>query len=555
MKQHYSDIVLKLNAIIETATDGIISIDERGIMELINPAAARLFGYDISELLGRNVSILMPTPDATQHDRYIANYLHTGERKIIGIGREVRGKRKDGSEFPLRLSISEVRLHDRRIFTGIVHDLSDQKAVENALRLEKERTQQYLNVANTIFLVIDREQKVQVLNRKGCELLGCKEGEAIGQKWFKLAFPTDQQETVQRQFQAILEGTSNDLEYVEYEIFNRHSHQSRLIAWHNSVIHNESGAVSAIISSGVDITDHREAEQRIIKLNEELEQRVEQRTEELAAAVNQLLNTNNQLKKEILEREAAEKALRESAQEIRKALEREKELSELKSRFVSMASHEFRTPLSTILSSADLIEAYKLTEQQEKRERHTNRIKSAVVNLTNILNDFLSLSRFEEGKIQLSPVEFDIAEFCRETFDEIKVLLKPGQQIKPQIHCDRQLLFLDSKILKNILFNLLSNAIKYSETGKPIECRIEHTDQTLQITVRDQGIGIPEEEQQHLFSPFFRAHNVENIQGTGLGLNIVKRYLELMGGNIRFESKLGQGTTFYLTIPLATADA
>ncbi len=555
LQQHYSDIVLKLNAIIDTATDGIISIDESGTMEMVNAAAAKLFGYEINELLGKNVRVLMPEPDSSNHDGYMQNYMRTGVKKIIGIGREVTGKRKDGHTFPVRLSISEVKLHSRRIFTGILHDLSEQKAAEKALLEEKERNQQYLDVANTIFVVIDKEKRVTMLNRKGCEVLGYCEDEVLGEKWFDVAVPPDAREKVRNSFKKMMKDAPEQLEYIEYEILNHKNNYTRLIAWRNSVIRDDEGEVSAVISSGVDITEHRKAEERIIKLNAELEQRVEQRTEELAAAVNQLLNTNNQLKKEIQEREAAEAALRASEQEIRKAWEREKELSELKSRFVSMASHEFRTPLSTILSSADLIEAYKQSEQQGKRERHTSRIKSAVVNLTNILNDFLSLSRFEEGKVQVSPVEFDITEFCNETIDEIKVLLKPGQEIHHRNNEVHATLFLDKKMLKNILFNMLSNAIKYSEPGQPIDCLLDISGEELQVTITDRGIGIPEEEQQHLFTPFFRAHNVENIQGTGLGLNIVKRYVDLMHGDIRFESRLGKGTTFYINIPLAKSGA
>ncbi|MDX1942002.1 MAG: PAS domain S-box protein [Saprospiraceae bacterium] len=554
LQQHYSDIVLKLNAIIDTATDGIISIDERGVMEMVNAAAAKLFGYEITELVGRNVSALMPEPDSSRHDGYITNYLRTGERKIIGIGREVRGKRKNGSFFPLRLSISEVNLHNRRIFTGIVHDLTEQKMTEEALRREKERTQLYLDIANTIFLVIDKDKKVTMLNRKGCETVGYCEEDVLGQNWFDVAVLESERERVRDIFRQMMQNSPEQLEYIEYHIYNKKNNITHLIAWHNSLVRDENGKLLAIISAGVDITEHRKAEERINRLNAELEQRVEQRTEELASAVNQLLNTNNQLKKEIVEREAAESALRESEQEIRKALEREKELSELKSRFVSMASHEFRTPLSTILSSADLVEAYQKEEHQEKRQRHTARIKSAVANLTNILNDFLSLSRFEEGKVEISPVEFDITEFCNETLDEIKVLLKAGQEIKHQSNKVGAVLFLDKKMLKNVLFNLLSNAIKYSDEGKMIDCSLDISQEALQITISDEGIGIPEEEQQHLFSPFFRAHNVENIQGTGLGLNIVKRYVDLMKGGIHFESQLGKGTTFYITLPLQEAD-
>lgn len=550
LQQHYSDIVLKLNAIIETASDGIISIDERGKIELVNPAAAQLFGYEISELLGQKINILMPKPDATHHDSYINNYLETGKRKIIGIGREVKGLRKDGSVFPMRLSISEVKLHDRRIFTGIVHDLTEQKNIEQKLKEEKERTQHYLNVANTIFVVVDKEENVTMLNRKGCEVLGVCSEDIVGKNWFEIAVAPNNADDAKLGFHQIMSGnTPADLEYQEYEVINSETQTKRLIAWHNSLIRDEEGNPKEIISAGVDVTDHRAAEDRIIRLNAELEQRVEQRTEELATAVNQMLETNKQLKKEIQEREAAEEALRKSEQEIRKALEREKELSEMKSRFVSMASHEFRTPLSTILSSADLIEAYIKEEQQNKRERHTNRIKSAVVNLTNILNDFLSLSRLEEGKIDVHPVEFDLMEFCDETLEEISILLKPGQTINRNEKSENHSIYLDKKLLKNILFNLLSNAIKYSEAA-PIDCIVAVDESGLHISITDRGIGIPEEEQQHLFTPFFRAHNVENIQGTGLGLNIVRRYVDLLNGDVHFKSESGVGTTFYIDIPL-----
>ena len=545
----YSEVVLRLNAIIETATDGIIIIDDKGRMELVNPAAAKLFGYAHEEMIGQNVNMLMPTPYSSEHDHYIHNYLTTGQKKIIGVGREVTGKRKNGTCFPFRLSISEVQFQNRRIFTGIVHDLSEQKRAETALRKEKERTQRYLDIANTILLVISRDQKVSMINRKGCEVLGYEEADIIGKNWFELVIAPNQQESIKKLFDQLIQGQAESIDYYENEIITQQG-EKRLIAWHNALIKDEAGAIVSTISSGIDITKQRAAEERIIRLNSELEERVEQRTEELAKAVNQLLETNNQLKYEVQERGTAEAALRKREQELQVSLAKEKELSELKSRFVSLASHEFRTPLSTILSSADLIEAYQKEEHQEKRIRHTSRIKSAVANLTNILNDFLSLSRLEEGKILNQPVRFDLSEFCNEALDEIQDLLKSGQSIRRKDDLQVSTVFLDKKILKNVLFNLLSNAIKYSEEGKPIDCHMITTKGELKIEITDYGIGIPEAEQQHLFTPFFRAHNVENIQGTGLGLNIVKRYIDLMKGEVTFKSASGVGTTFYVSIPL-----
>ena len=418
--QHDSEAALRLKAIIKTATDGIIIIDDSGIIELVNEAAAKLFGYDELELVGQNISVLTPSPHRDAHDTYIQNYIQTGIRKIIGIGRDVMGLRKNGDTFPLRLSISEVQLPERVVFTGILHDLTAQKA----------------------------------------------------------------------------------------------------------------------------------AEAQIKALNQHLEEEVNRRTEELAATVNQLLNNKKKLEFEIQERKIAEATLRKNELELRKAFEKERELNTLKSRFVSMASHEFRTPLSTILSSADLLEMYTTQEQQDKRIKHTTRIKSAVNNLISILNDFLSLSKLEEGKIEISPVEFNLEEFCEEVMDDVQALLKPGQVFQHHGLRSDTVIFLDKKMLKNILINLFSNAIKYSDPGKTIDCFVEIKDNELWVSVQDHGIGIPEEEQQHLFTRFFRAHNAENIPGTGLGLNIVKRYIELMNGSINFESIIGEGTTFHIHIPL-----
>lgn len=235
-------------------------------------------------------------------------------------------------------------------------------------------------------------------------------------------------------------------------------------------------------------------------------------------------------------------------QNIRKALSKEKQLNELKSRFIAMASHEFRTPLSAILSSVSLIGRYLTTEEQPKRDKHINRIKSNVSNLTGILDDFLSLSKLEEGRVESNPVLFDLPTFLNEVTDEMHGVAKSGQELLVSCQGEREV-YLDRRLLKNILINLVSNATKYSPADSEVEIYADTPDHYVRISVRDYGIGIPEEEQIHLFERFYRANNATNIQGTGLGLNIVQKYVTLMGGKVEFESQLDQGTTFTLFFP------
>ncbi|MEL6651587.1 MAG: PAS domain-containing sensor histidine kinase, partial [Bacteroidota bacterium] len=360
---------------------------------------------------GRNINILMPAPYHEQHDRYIQNYRSTGERKIIGIGREVKGRKKNGSTFPFYLSVSEVKLNGRKIFTGIIHDLTQQKAAEAALKNH-----------------------------------------------------TDQ-----------------------------------------------------------------------------LEKRVDARTKALNSAIKGLEN-------EIKERTIVEQKLRETQEEIKAALAKEKELNELKSRFVSMASHEFRTPLATILSSLSLLGRYTEPEQADKRQKHFGRIRNNVHNLTGILNDFLSLSKLEEGQIQARMEWFDINELCEELCEEMLSQAKRGQTIRYQSEGAQQI-YLDPTLLRNILVNLLNNAVKYSPEETPIVLQYEQDEGEIRFSIIDQGIGIPQDDQIHMFERFFRAKNVTNIQGTGLGLSIVRRYATLMQGTVSFESVHEHGTTFYLHFP------
>lgn len=417
MTETNKEFLIRLNSVIETAIDGILTIDAEGIIETMNAAAANLFGYSEAEVIGNNISMLMPAPHKAKHDGYIQRYHDTKEPRIIGIGREVHGLTKSGEEFPFRLAVSEVILNDRVIFTGVIHDL----------------------------------------------------------------------------------------------------------------------------------TDVRKAQDEIESLNAELAKKITDRTYELESTVNKLLSSNRQLNKEIEERHEAEDKLRVQEAELKDALSKEKELSELKSRFVSMASHEFRTPLTSILSSAAIIGRYTTEDQQPNREKHIGRIKSAVANLTGILNDFLSLSKLEEGLVEVQLQELNLDHLCQEVIIATEGLRKGKQNIIHTVHGDDPHIIVDERILKNILFNLLSNAIKYSD--EDIQCHLYFEEKEFSIKIIDSGIGIPLEDQKYLFTRFFRAGNVTNIQGTGLGLNIVKEYVDILNGEIICESVHEVGTTFTVTIP------
>ena len=236
--------------------------------------------------------------------------------------------------------------------------------------------------------------------------------------------------------------------------------------------------------------------------------------------------------------------------DIKEALKKEQELNELKSRFVSMASHEFRTPLTAILSSATLIGKLNQPGKEERREKYVKQIESNVQNLVVILNDFLSMSRLEEGKTSFQPEPFDLVQLSKLVVDEIETSKKEGQKITLKHDRPTILVTLDSKLMRHILVNLISNAIKYSAENTKIDIAITSQDNKAMIQVSDQGIGISPEEHYNLFDRFFRAKNATNIQGTGLGLHIVKQYTELMGGTVNFKSEVGKGTTFFVEFPV-----
>jgi PAS domain S-box-containing protein len=389
-------------------------------------------------------------------------------------------------------------------------------------------------------IVTDSNGTIFLVNPSACRMFNYREEELIGQK-IEILIPTEYKKS-----------------HVALRENFYHDPRNRVMG-HNRDLHGQKkdgknfpvevslstyvrGEERYVIAFIIDITLRKETEQSMIqqqhqlekitndmrKLNAELEAKVEERTTIL---------------KEALQR------LEQSQAELSEALDKERELNEIKSRFVSMASHEFRTPLSAVLSSASLLSKYTTTEEQDKRNRHILRIKDSVKHLNDLLEDFLSLGKLDEGKIGAIKTEFVLPEIISETTEDMKGILKTGQQLNYK-HEGIDRVVTDKKLIKNILINLIGNAVKFSEENASIDIYSKVADSIAIISVKDQGIGISEEDQEHLFSSFFRGKNAVNIQGTGLGLHIVKRYTDLVGGTIELKSKLGEGTTIRLTIPV-----
>jgi hypothetical protein len=285
-----------------------------------------------------------------------------------------------------------------------------------------------------------------------------------------------------------------------------------------------------------DMTVLREKDSEIRELNQHLEEKIKKRTHELRLTV-------AELKKEIRRREKAEA-------QIKSALQKERELNELKTKFLSLVSHEFKTPLSGILTSATLVGKYAEKDQQSKREKHLNTIIGEVRRLNGILNDFLSIERFEQGKEVYRRTMFSLSKVINEVIYNANMTLKSGQRINYPQNVDDVSIYQDEKIVFLALTNLLYNAVKYSPEDTEIDLKVELTKYRVVFRVIDRGIGIPEKDQKHIFERYFRAENVLLTQGTGIGLNIVKSHVENLGGAIYFESVIKEGSTFSVELPI-----
>lgn len=404
-EQQLRDDNNRFEALFMHAAIGLIMVDREGTIILSNRFANVMFGYESNELVGKQLEILIPQNIREKHKETYNKYTSTPQARPMGIGLDLKARKKDGSLFPVEISLSHFKSGDKPYYISFINDATFKKKAETDLLIKTTEIQ---------------------------------------------------------------------------------------------------------------------------KLNNSLEKEVVNRTNALVETL---------------------KNLEQSKKELEIALSKEKDLGELKSRFVAMASHEFRTPLTAILSAASLIEKYTKAEDQEKRERHTQRIMNAVGNLTDILEEFLSVGKLEEGKVDTKLANCELPKLVNESINDLRSMLKKNQKIDYQ-HIGDIEVCLDKSLFRKIIINLGSNAVKFSNDNSVINISTEKLEKSLILKVSDQGVGISEEDQKHLFDRFFRGTNVTNIQGTGLGLHIVARYAELLNGKVFVESKLNGGTTFSIKFEL-----
>lgn len=509
-----------LNAMFINATEGMIISNTKGEIVMANPHSEEMLGYEKGELVKLTIEKLIPARLAAKHVHHRNNYYTEMNTRPMGKGMSLFASRKDGSEFPVEISLSNFRIKEETFIISFIIDITERKKQEELVHKANsdlelrvgERTRELAEANSSLKEEMEERTRMEEALRDSERLYNTMAHN----------FPNGWIEIVDSNLRRVFfDGKElQELGINREEYLGKSKLEKTFIPVSNE-IKEKLAKVFEWQSANFDV----EMMSRIYEVNAVPLPDVKGIVKEILLVVQNVTD------------------VRRADYETREALNKEKQLNELKSKFVSIASHEFRTPLSTILSSVSLAEKYAAPEDQEKRTKHFERIKSSVKNLTEILNDFLSLEKLEAGKTECRPEQFDIVNFSEDMKEQMQTLTKSGQKIIYSHHGEQNVVNLDKQLLRNICINLIGNAIKYSPEGKSIEFTT-YVNSEVRISVKDNGIGIPERDKQHMFERFFRAQNVTAIQGTGLGLNIVNRYVKLMNGKIEFTSKENNGSEF-----------
>ncbi len=489
----------------EAISEGVIIVDENQMIVATNSVTEEMFGYKKNELKDQPLNILIPQQYRGGHGSHFKSFLKNSQKRQMGRGRDIHGVKKCGTPFPVEAGLSPFEIYGKTFVMALVMDITVRKKVEQELRHWATIFDESLN---EIFIFDADSLKFIDVNRGAQKNMGYTLAELK-----QLTSVDIKPEYTEKKFREIIQDLLlQKKEKLKFETI----HQRKDKSTYPVEIHLQLSGLKdkkVFVAIILDITDRK-------NYTEELENTVAHRT-----------------------------------QQLREALSKEKELNDLKTKFLSLVSHEFKTPLSGILTSTTLIGKYVSTEQQEKREKHLNTIKNKVKYLDNILTDFLSIERLDSGKVNYKFSEFPLSKVINEVVYDANMLLKDGQKIKYPMDIDDYTIQFDEKILELTLTNLIRNAIKYSTEGTTIDLQVFNENKAFTFKVIDQGIGIPEKEQKFIFNRYFRAENALLNQGTGIGLNIVKNHLENLGGSITFTSTEHKGSTFTFTIPVTNDQA
>ena len=529
VQQALSDSAALVQTILNTVADGIITIHARGgIIETVNPAIELMFGYTSAELLGKNFSLLIPELDQDERNRSLEYYRASDEARAIGLGREVVGRRQDGSSFPMEMAVSEMRLGGQRYFTGILRDITARKQAEEALLKAGALQSAIFNSANFSSIATDAKGVIQIFNVGAERMLGYAATDVVNQ--ITPADISDPKEVVSRAEALSLELATTIAPGFEALVFKA----SRGIEdiYELTYIRKDGSRFPAVVS----VTALRDAHGGIIGYL--------------------LIGTDNTARKRV---EAEQRKLDHALQETYAELKRAKLVAEkanlAKSDFLSSMSHELRSPLNAILGFSQLMESGQ-PPPTPSQKASIDQILLAGWYLLELINEILDLALIESGKLSLSVESMSLPEVLL----DCQAMVEPQAQKNgicisyPQfdgayfIHADRTR-------VKQVLINLLSNAIKYNRPGGTVEvtCRVV-TAQRLRISVKDSGEGLSADKLGQLFQPFNRlGQEAGTEQGTGIGLVVSKRLVELMGGEIGAQSVVGVGSEFWIEMDKASA--